>query len=59
VAPETSDYTCGAFHGTTVTFDDAEKSWDHHTPGGDNPRLFMFEAIEGSKVGSSTPHCLL
>ena len=51
VAPEgCADKSSAAFKGSVLTFDEAVKSLDGKTAAGDNPKLYMFEAMDGSKV---------
>jgi hypothetical protein len=51
VAPEgCSDRSSAAVKGSVITFDEDVKSLDGRSPGGDNPKLYMFEAVEGSRV---------
>ena len=51
VAPEgCADKSSAAFKGSVLTFDEAVKSLDGKTASGDTPKLYMFEALEGSRV---------
>lgn len=50
VAPDDPESSSAAFKGSVLTFDNAVKSLDGKVASGDAPKLYMFEALEGSKV---------